>query len=336
VAKAFLARQQIQNINGKIEAYELLFRGQDGYVRVINSNLLATSKVLLNILTHMDFKDVIGKDKRAFVNIDHDVLFSGIVNLLRPKHFVIELLETIEVLDKLIALLKNLKKQGFELALDEFDCTKESYKKYISIIPFMDYIKFDLKGLSEQSSKTFLDHFKKEGKKTIAEKVENLSECKSAISSGFDLYQGYHLRRPEVIEMDVPTETAKTTILHLISLIKNEKEVDDIERYAKTQPDLVYNLLKYLNSPTINIKENITSLKHAMNLLGRNKLMRWLLMYLYAESAGDPIAETLLKIAMSRATMMEGLSSKEDRDRAYLTGMFSLLDVLLICLWISS
>lgn len=328
MSRAFLARQQIQNINGKIEAYELLFRGSDGYVGVINSNLLATSKVLLNILTHMDFKEVIGEDRKAFINIDHDVLFSGIVSLLNPKYFVIELLETTEITEKFVTFIKSLRKQGFLIAIDDFDCKKESFQKYVPILPYVEYVKFDMKLIEQKSAEAFLRHFQKEGKKVIAEKVESLEEYKSAINEGYDLFQGYHFRRPEVLEIEVPAETAKSTILHIISLIKDNKEIDEIERYAKTQPDLVYNLLKYLNSPSVGVKEQIGSLKHAMNLLGRNKLMRWLLMYLYAESAGDPIAKTLLNTATARASMMEEMSPKSERDKAFLTGMFSLLDVL--------
>jgi EAL and modified HD-GYP domain-containing signal transduction protein len=328
MAKAFVARQQIQNINGKIEGYELLFRGPDGYVEIITSNLLATSKVLLNTLTHMDFKEIIGEGNKAFINIDHDVLFSGIISLLNPKYFVIELLETTEVSEELIQRLRKLKKDGFSIALDDFDCKIETFKKYAPIMPFLDYIKFDLKNMESENASKFLAHFHKDGKKTLAEKIESYDEFKEAMNSGYKLFQGYHFHRPEIIEMEVPTETAKTTILHIISLLKDNKDTNEIERYARTQPDLVYNLLKYLNSPSIGLTEKITSLKHAMNLLGRVKLMRWLLMYLYAESAGDPIAKSLLETAMHRATTMEKLSSKEDKDRAFLTGMFSLLDVL--------
>ncbi|MFW5990358.1 MAG: EAL and HDOD domain-containing protein, partial [Campylobacterales bacterium] len=249
-------------------------------------------------------------------------------SLLDPKYFVIELLETTEVSAELIERLKKLRKDGFSVALDDFDCKVETFKKYASIMPFLDYIKFDLKTMEPGNSKKFLAHFHKDGKKTIAEKIEDYDEFKAAMSDGYKLFQGYHFHKPEIVEMEVPTETAKTTILHLISLLKNNKETSEIEKYARTQPDLVYNLLKYLNSPSIGLTEKITSLKHAMNMLGRVKLMRWLLMYLYAESAGDPISKSLLETAMHRAHTMEKLSNKDDRDRAFLTGMFSLLDVL--------
>jgi len=328
MAKAYVARHQIQNVNGKIEGYELLFRGEDGYVGPITSNLLATSKVLLNILTHMDFEEVIGKNRRAFINLDHDVLFSGIVNLLNPDYFVIEILETTEVTDKLIDLIKKLKKRGFMFALDDFDCTKETFSTYKPIMPYLDYIKFDIREMDESVAVKFLKHFQKEGKKIIAEKVESIEEFHEAMRDGYDLYQGFHFRKPEVIEIDVPAETAKSTILHLISLIKDDKEVEEIEKYAKNQPDLVYNLLKYLNSPTLGTKETVGSLKNAINLLGRDKLLRWLLMYLYAESAGDPIAQTLLATAQNRATTMEERAKEEDKDKAFLAGMFSLLDIL--------
>lgn len=325
--KAFVARHQIQNMNGKIEAYELLFRGEDGYVGQITSNLLATSKVLLNVLTHMNFDDVI-EGKRAFINVDQDVIFSGILSLLNPKYFVIELLETTEVSEKLIVALKKLRKQGFEIALDDFDCTKKTFKTYLPIMPYLDYIKFDIREMDESVAVKFLKHFQKEGKKVIAEKVENIEEYHEAMRDGYNLFQGFYFRKPEILEVEVPADTSKSTVLHLISLIKDDKEVDEIEKFAKNQPDLVYNLLKYLNSPSIGVKMNVGSLKQAINLLGRDKLLRWLLLYLYSDTAGDKIADTLLNTALKRATSMEQLADRDEKDRAFLTGMFSLLDVL--------
>ncbi len=328
MAKAFVARQQIQNKNGKIVGYELLFRGQDGYVGVITSNLLATSKVLLNILTHMDFKEVIGEGRKAFINIDHDVLFSGTLSVLEPEYFVIEILETTKVSDKLLKLLQKLKERGFEIALDDFDCTKETYNKYKPIFKYIDFVKFDMKLVDRKTALKFMEHFKKDKKIILAEKIENLEEYNQALKDGYDLFQGFYFKRPEVIEVDVPAETSKSTVLQIIALLKNGKEIDEIESFAKMQPDLVHNLLKYLNSPTMNIKEKISSLKHAMNLLGRDKLLRWMLIYIYADAAGDPIASTLLKTAMERASLMEKMATQGDKDRAFLTGMFSLLDVL--------
>lgn len=73
--KVYLARHAIYNLNGKIFGYELLFSGEKGFDKEITSSLMATSKVLLNLLTHMDFDKVIGKDRLAFINVDHDVLF---------------------------------------------------------------------------------------------------------------------------------------------------------------------------------------------------------------------------------------------------------------------
>lgn len=327
--KAVLARQAIINLNGKVLGYELLFRGDGGFENVINSNLLATSKVLLNILTHMDHKEVIGDNHKAFINLDHDVLFSGITTLLTPEHFVIELLETTEVTQKLVNLVKKMKKQGFVFAIDDFDCTAECLSRFKPVLPYVDYVKFDMKLIDDATAHRFMKAFQESGKKIIAEKIESAQEYRNYIAQGYNFFQGFACRKPEIMEIEVPAQTAKSTVLHIISLIKEDKEIDEIERYARTQPDLVHNLLKYLNSPTVGVKNHISSMKQAMNLLGRIKLTKWLLLYIFSDSAGNDLTATLLKTALDRAEGMEEMTKdKGQKDKAYMTGMLSLLDVL--------
>ena len=43
---------------------------------------------------------------------------------------------------------------------------------------------------------------KKSGLKLLAEKIETKEEHKKYLDMGFDLFQGFHLNRPEIIEID--------------------------------------------------------------------------------------------------------------------------------------
>jgi EAL and modified HD-GYP domain-containing signal transduction protein len=77
----------------------------------------------------------------------------------------------------------------------------------------------------------------------------------------------------------------------------------------------------------------ITSISHAISLLGRIGLSRWLTLFLYSD-AQNVFAVPLLESSMFKAKFMSELAlvlkqSKEFQEKAYLTGMISLLNTLL-------
>lgn len=328
MATVYLARHPIYNKNGRVHGYELLFRGDDGNYTPITSNLMATSKVLLNSLTHMDFNQIVGKDKYVYVNVDHDVLLSGIIDMLKPERFIIELLETTELSDKMVSRIKKMHARGFLFALDDFDCKNETIKYYSPIFQYISYVKIDVRDASLKVARTLIPKFHKNDITVVAEKVETAEEYRSFIQHGYDLFQGYYFKQPELMEIEVAGESAKMTLLHMITMLRQEKEIDEIEQFVKTKPDVSYNLIKYLNSPAVGLKNEISSVNQAMNMLGRERLLRWLLVYLYSESAGGELSKMLLGVALGRAKDMEEQAEKEDKDKAFLVGMFSMLDVL--------
>lgn len=327
--KVHLARHAIYNLNGKVFGYELLFRGDKGLDKEITSEIMATSKVLLNLLTHMDFEKVIGDDKRAFININHEVVQSGILGLLKPDRFCLELSPNTEVTDRIIGSLDKLKKKGFQIALDDFQCDQESFNRFKPIMGFMTFVKMNASRIPAAKARKYLKFFSEYGLQTVAHRLETHEQYREAIGNKYRLFQGFHIKQPEVMEQEVPAETTRTAILRMISMIKEDKETSDIESYTKTQPDLAYNLIKYLNTPDVAPAQEISGIRQAISMIGRQKLVRWLLVYLYSESSGEDIDPALVRNAMNRADKMEeSFNDKKEKEKAFLTGMFSLLDVV--------
>ena len=94
---AYLARQPILDHEGKIYAYELLFRDSpESDIAVIASDVLATAQVLENVLNNIGIQRLIGNNK-AFVNCSRNMLLDNLFGLLNPKYFVLEVLEDVEV-----------------------------------------------------------------------------------------------------------------------------------------------------------------------------------------------------------------------------------------------
>jgi hypothetical protein len=106
----YLARQPILDTHGRIYAYELLFRVRPENAFRGDSDL-ATRTMLDNAV-------IFGLDKLtaglpAFVNCTMESLTERLVNVLPPTMTVLEILETLEPTNNLIAACHELKAAGY-------------------------------------------------------------------------------------------------------------------------------------------------------------------------------------------------------------------------------
>ncbi|OHE06991.1 MAG: diguanylate phosphodiesterase [Sulfurimonas sp. RIFOXYD12_FULL_33_39] len=323
----FMARQKIFSKMGTVHAHELLFRDHAHGIKEFPSNIKATSHVIINSLTNISAVELLGKDGIGFVNIDETILTSDILDVLDKEKFVLELLETIELNDKVIKKIKQYHARGFKIAIDDFDCSGKMIKKFLPLFKYIYMIKIDVLDSEPQNLVNVVEKLKKTGIKLLAEKIETKEEYNKYIKMGFDFFQGYYLHKPEVLEINRYKESTQIVILQLIKIIRQDGQTSAIEAYIKQQPDLSYKLLKFLNNQTI-VSVKIESITQIITLLGRDKLLRWLMVYIYSEISNNPASELILKMATKRAERMEADALPADKDKAYLAGMFSLLDAI--------
>lgn len=121
-------------------------------------------------------------------------------------------------------------------------------------------------------------------------------------------------------------------IVRLLNLVRDEAEVSEIEAALKQDVTLSYKLLRYINSAGFGLMVEVQSFRHAVTILGMDKLNKWLSLLLVSASK-DPAAPAVMQAAIARGRMMETLGKqffdKGELDNLFITGAFSLLNVLL-------
>jgi c-di-GMP-related signal transduction protein len=151
--------------------------------------------------------------------------------------------------------------------------------------------------------------------------------CRQA---GFQWFAGDYPLHPTCVPQGGGS-TRHALLLQLLTLISRDAESHEIEEVIKHDAHLSYQLLRLVNSVAFSLSNKITSFGQAIMLLGRRQLQRWLQLLLYARPEGSG-KSPLLPRAAARAAMMEALCAGHGRDvqdRAFMAGMFSLLDVML-------
>jgi len=161
------------------------------------------------------------------------------------------------------------------------------------------------------------------GIKLLADEIKTRSEYQKYLRMGFHIFQGNFIHEIDTIERNAHAELSHVVILNLIEMIKNDEDTSKIEKYIKQRPDLSYFLIKFLNNNN-KFENKISSLTQVISYLGRSQLLRWLLIYLFAEREGNELSKILLEKALLRANKLEKLFPK-NKEKAFMVGMFSML-----------
>ncbi|PLX70988.1 MAG: hypothetical protein C0602_02845 [Denitrovibrio sp.] len=329
-----VGRQPIFDNDGNIFGYEFLFRktGTDDRAEFYDP-VTATSRVLINIFQNFGVKSLTS-ERMAFINIDDNIIMQDVLDVLPKENLVLEIVETTNVTVEVIKRLEQYFNDGYTFALDDFVLSAEYFQMFMPLFPFVQYLKVDMKDNCMAKMDRIEKIFHGRHMKLLAEKVESRADFEFANDCGFELFQGYFFEKPAVIQKK-NIEPSKACILRILSKLSQNFEIADIESEFRLQPELTLKLLKLINTCSYSLRNEVTSIRHALNLIGRESMRKWLTIMLYAGKKGDPVKSTLLETAMLKAHVMELLATRtygpnyKGLAYAFFIGLLSHLDVIL-------
>ncbi len=318
----FVARQPIFDRMQNVFGYELLFR--DGLENCFQADPEAASRSTLDSSLLFGL-NTLCDGRRAFVNCTWRELLKDLVKLLPSDQTVVEILETVEPGDRVIAACKRLKDAGYLIALDDFAPNDPR----APLCDFADILKIDVRATKIEERAGLVRRFGTGKRKMLAEKLETPHEFRQAADMGFGLFQGYFFRRPEIMmAREVPA--SKLHYLRLLEMVcRVELDLRELERMIKQETSICYRLLRYLNSPLFGFSLEIKSVRHAMAILGERELRRWIRLVVTVSAAEQKCSELVLN-GLARARFCELLSPNlRSESDLFLMGLLSVMDAIM-------
>ena len=329
-----VGRQPIFDRNADIFGYEFLFRktGTDERAEFLDS-VAATSRVLVNIFQNFGMNSLT-LGRKAFINIDESIINEDVLDVLPKENLILEIVETTDVTPEVIEQVAAYHSDGYTFALDDFVLSAEYFQMFMPLFPYTEYLKVDMKENALAKMDRVEKIFRGRHMMLLAEKVETRDDFEFASDCGFQLFQGFFFEKPAVIEKK-NIEPSKAALVSILSKISNNADISAIEAEFRLQPELTLKLLKLINTCSYSLRNEVSSIKHALNLIGREAMRKWITIMLYAGKKGDPVKSTLLETAMLKAHVMEKLAAKVYGENyrgladAFFIGLLSHLDCIL-------
>lgn len=323
----YVARQPIFNQEKKLFGYELLFRdSMENVFSGVDGNT-ATSKVLSNSFLNIGIEKLIGKGV-AFINFTKELLVKQVPKLFPSEQLVIEVLEDVAAEDEVVKSCKEMAKEGYTIALDDF-----FYNEGLEpLLALASIIKFDFRTTPPAEISGLITDLSRYNLKFLAEKVETIEEFRIGLKMGFEYFQGYFFSKPEIVGgRDI--SPAQFNLLEIMAEVNQPGfESSKIEEIIARDVSISYKLMRYINSAYYKRMNEISSIKQAIALLGEKGIRDFLSLIAMTNLAPDKPDE-LICCSILRAKFCELMAgcidSRPDSSELFTLGLFSSIDAIL-------
>ncbi|MCR9092877.1 MAG: HDOD domain-containing protein [bacterium] len=325
----FVGRQPILDRKGRVVAHDLLFRDSERATEAsFDAPLAATVQVLLATFAELGPATLIG-DQPAFVNADPTLEIAEHLAGLPKVPLIFDIPAGIEIDDTFLERIDLVRSAGFELCLDDYD-----YKDPREVLlPLVQYAKVDFSRHKSAALRKIARTLNEHQLVRVATRIETERGQRIFEQQEWHLALGYFFAHPEQVARARPS-IRRSRMLELLGRIDDDTPAEEIAKQLKRVPHLTMNVLSMANLVRDDAAQRIESVEQAVVMVGRDRLMRWLHLLLFASDDPNGLADPLCQLSSTRSTLMERLarfSGQDDLnpDRAALAGLLSLAPALL-------
>ncbi|WP_019899095.1 EAL and HDOD domain-containing protein [Methylotenera mobilis] len=265
---------------------------------------------------------------KIFIKVNQLFLMNEVNATLPMDRIVFELDECEFILPALLNRLSALSSSGYYLATG----TQIRSDQLATLIPYMTFVKVNI---NDDDSSRLIQALRSPSLNILATDVNDDKDKSRANLSSIKFIQGRYYQGMKVsLNKELPLSVH--TILELIAELNSDGCDARLEGFFRENPALSLQMLKIVNSAAIGAGKEISSIRHAIMILGRGQIMRWLQVMLYVIDSHVKMPTMLLYTVIWRAKFMELMSTQCNHhgsivhhDAAFITGILSLADMLL-------
>lgn len=324
----FISKQPVLDKDDDIQEYIFYYAP---YEQMRQSN---HTKAFIEALFQTGLKDL-GEGRHAFVKINREMLLDPSVFIFPSEQLILGIDDAEPVDEILIWRVKELKGLNLKFAIFHTSDKDDVITEIEPLLPLVDYFIVDASAIDPESFKPILQRLQQHPLTFISANISDEKRRQAFSDLGFGLFSGHYFLETEI---DDEKEIAKgyQETLRLLNILESSDSIDTIATEFATFPHITLHLLRYLNSPIFSLKQTIKSIRHALLLIGRKDLRRWLLLLAFSMTdKGDPLNNSLLHTANARMAIMRFLverlkhTSKGLSDEAPFVAVLSMLQPLI-------
>ncbi|MFZ6813176.1 EAL and HDOD domain-containing protein [Undibacterium sp. Rencai35W] len=323
----FIVREPLLDPKQRVIGFQLSWQNSSQAAEFSVDDLNSLMEFVAEKLNDEDTGFLLG-DSILFMDAVPELLKAEGLKLLPPKNTVLVLSKRDFTNPETLESIKELRQLGYGICMRGADLStlERSFFSQIS------HIEVQLNPANLASQAKVYAALKQSSVRMVARNVLSWQDFDACSALGLDSFVGKLHLTPRPSAEKKGLNTAQTTILQLMEMIRKNADIQQLEAVVKRDATLAYKLLRYINSAGFGLRTEVQSLKHAVQILGYSPLYRWLSLLL-ATASTSGYSPVLLETAIVRGRFAELLGqpymSKAEAENLFVAGMFSLLDRLL-------
>ena len=316
-------RHPIADARNHVVGYELRFGGAVD-LGDASRDAKTTSALLVEAFGDIGLERLAGRHP-AWVSIARNFLVEIGPPPVRPDRAVLQI-EAYPARDDLLALLQQLSRSGYTLALEGYDGRTDIEE----LMSLCSIVKVDVTGRSEEAVAHALEQPRMQGALLVATGVEDHAAFERLQDHGITYFQGNYFAKPRTFRHRGVATAGLGSLRRLGELTSGDVSFEDLERIIGSDVGLSLKLLRYVNSAFFALPRTVGSVREALALLGVRTVRRWATVM--AVSAIPDVPDELVALGLRRARMCEMLAGSalpDERETLFTIGLFSVADALL-------
>jgi len=272
----FLSRHPVFDRTKKVHAYEVAARSALSSEDPSHVDVDAFSWMVSDGVGELQL--LLEDSERLMIFVPDPMLDAPEVHLLPMDYCELVVTPGESDRENLEELLAFYQDYGYSLALRFVGSCQE----WGHLIKYAATVILDLGTLTPMElakERKFLKAFKV---RAMLDHVDAWESFAGAKALGFELFQGAFFGRPEVVKGRKLSANALTRMELMGKLLDENSTFKDMAAIIAKDPLLSYRLLKYVNSPGVGLGRTVTSIEHAVAILGDNAFKHWAMMALVA------------------------------------------------------